>query len=295
MTPTIESRSLSKRYGRRRGIEQVDLRIGEGELFGFLGPNGAGKSTTLRILVGLLRASAGSATVLGRDCWRERATILRDVGYLPGDVRLWPWLSSRTALPLFSKVRGTDLSAEWHRLDERFELDPKVTVRQMSRGMRQKLGLLIAIAHRPRILLLDEPTSGLDPIMQLRLAEVLRERARDGATVLFSSHTLQEVESLCDRVGIVRDGRMIVDETVSTLAERARRRVRVHWKQPPDGGVDAPGVCWLGRDGLVWEGELEGPAPALASRLLAAGAEDFDIESPDLEQLFHSYYRESGS
>src|SRR5262249_26093722 len=176
---------LTRRYGRRRGVERVSLTVPEGVLFGFLGPNGAGKTTTIRVLLGFLRPSSGAARIFGRDCWRESKAIKRDVGYLPGDLRLPPWMTGASALSIFGAVRGQVLTRAGRELAERFDLDLSVKVREMSRGMRQKLGLILALAHEPRLLVLDEPTSALDPLMQQTLHELLRQLAATGHTIFF--------------------------------------------------------------------------------------------------------------
>jgi len=288
----IIAEKLSRHYGRRRGVDGLNLCIGEGELFGFLGPNGAGKTTTIRLLLGFLRPHSGLATVFGLDAWRRTATIKQEVGYLPGDLRLYPWLNADLALKVFSQVRGTRLCEFGHELAERFSLELTVPVRKMSRGMRQKLGLILALAHRPRLLVLDEPTSGLDPLMQEELGSCLRELARAGHTVFFSSHTLSEVEQLCDRVAIVRAGKIVADETLRALHERARRAVTVIFEEAEMARrVEPPGfleVCE--RDGKRWSCELTGAAPDLIRWAAGQALEDITIGRPDLESLFRKFY-----
>ena len=177
---TIEVDSLSKSYGRRVGVDGLSLSVGDGTLFGFLGPNGSGKSTTIRVLLGLLRPDRGQARVFDLDCWRQSARIKADVGYVPGDLRLYPWLTGRNALKLFGQIRERDLNEQGRALAGEFKLDLEVPVRHMSRGMRQKLGLILAMAHRPRLLVLDEPSTGLDPLIQDRLfARLAWRRLRD--------------------------------------------------------------------------------------------------------------------
>ena len=217
----IQLENLTRGYGRRRGVELVSLSVAEGVLFGFLGPNGAGKTTTIRVLVGFLRPGGGSARIFGLDCWRDSKAIKRDLGYLPGDLRLSEWMNGTTALSIFGAVRGQDLTRSGRELAGTFDLDLRVKVRDMSRGMRQKLGLILALAHAPRLLVLDEPTSALDPLMQEVLHDHLRHLAASGHTVFFSSHSLGEVEQLCDRVAIVRDGALVADESLAALRDRA--------------------------------------------------------------------------
>jgi len=288
----ITSEGLTKRYGRRTGITGLQLAVPEGAVYGFLGPNGAGKTTTIRLLLGLLRPSAGRATIFGHDVWSQSARIKRDLGYVPGDLRLYPWMTGRSALKTVGRIRGCDLTRGGGDLAERFELDPTVPVRKMSRGMRQKLGLVLALAHRPKLLVLDEPTAGLDPIMQDRLRRMLREGAASGHTVFFSSHSLAEVEDVCDRVGIVRAGRLVADEMLSTLRERARRTVRIRWSPgtPADWSAPTDLLEVHGRSDHAWECALIGTVPRLLEWLVGKPLEDLSIGQPDLEDVFRGYY-----
>jgi len=288
--------SLTRRYGPRRGIEHVDLSVPDGSLFGFLGPNGAGKTTTIRVLLGFLRPSAGRATVFGLDCWRDGKRIRADVGAIPGDLRLYPALNGTDTLRLVSAIRRRDLAAEGTRLARVFELDLRVRVRQMSRGMRQKLGLILALAPRPRLLVLDEPSTALDPLMQERLRTELRAMATEGRTVFFSSHSLAEVESLCDRVAIVREGRIVADETLDQLRRRAGHEVVLRLRE----GVPAaaigelpaafrdPRPLWSGR---TLTGVWRGPAAELIAWLHAQPLDDVSISPPSLEALFRAFYQ----
>ena len=287
----LEATSLTRHYGSRRGIEAVDLSVREGALFGFLGPNGSGKTTTIRVLLGLLRPSAGQAKVFGLDCWRQSAAIKGEVGYLPGDLRLHSWLDGRTALRLWGKIRRRDLMTEGRCLAERFSLDLSVKVRNMSRGMRQKLGLILALAHRPRLLILDEPTVTLDPLMQSVFLELLRELAATGHTVFFSSHTLGEVETLCDRVAMIRDGRIVANESLVELRARAGHDVIIRWREESAGQVDPPPFLQLSeRDGMQWHGRLEGPMEPFVAWLAGRPVEDLHVGRPDLETLFRHFY-----
>jgi len=289
----ITTNQLSKRYGRRKGIDDVSLEIPEGEIFGFLGPNGAGKTTTIRMLLGFLRATSGRASIFGLDAWHDSPRIKRQIGYLPGDLRLYPWLSVTTALSLLSHVRGIDLIRPGTDLADRFRLETALPARKMSRGTRQKLGLLLAMVHRPRLLVLDEPTSGLDPLMRQELAVLLRELAAGGHTVFFSSHTLSEVEQLCDRVAIVREGRIVADETLQSLRSRARRVVTLVFDDAETAQRVEPPDCLSieerGRD--TWLCQLAGPVPALIRWITDQPIADVTIGHPDLDHLFREFYR----
>jgi ABC-2 type transport system ATP-binding protein len=289
----ITSRDLSKRYGRRVGIDGINLDIPEGAIFGFLGPNGAGKTTTIRVLLGFLRPSDGRASVFGMDSWRDSPRIKREVGYLPGDLRLYPWLTATTALRIVGRIRGLDLTDSGADLAERFRLELRLPVREMSRGMRQKLGLILAMAHRPRLLVLDEPTSGLDPLMRQELAARLRELASSGRTVFFSSHTLSEVEQLCDRVAIVRQGRIVADEALESLRRRAPRDVTLVFEDAEAArSIQPPDFLVLGeRAEDAWRCELKGSAPELVRWAAVQPIRDLTIGPPDLESLFHKFYQ----
>ena len=292
----VSTENLTKNYGRRIGIRAVSLEILEGQIFGFLGPNGAGKTTMIRLLLGFLRPTAGKARIFGRDCWKESSGIKKDVGYLPGDLRLYPWLTGRTALGIVGRIRGMDLRRSGHELAARFSLEMNLPVHKMSRGMRQKLGLILALAHQPRLLILDEPTSGLDPIMQQRLAESLRESAAQGHTVFFSSHTLSEVEQLCDRVAIVRDGEIVADESLETLRSQARRSVSLCFADAETANsISIPEFLNLtSRNGSEWHCELVGSSRQLIRWAGEQRLEDLMIGPPDLESLFHRYYQPAG-
>ncbi len=286
---TVEK--LTKNYGRRVGVEGLNLRVAEGTMFGFLGPNGSGKTTTMRVLLGFLNPSAGEARVFGMDCRRESEAIKAEVGYLPGDLRLPSWLTCREALRIFGRVRRRDLLTRGMRLAEEFGLDPDTRARVMSRGTRQKLGLVIALAHNPRLLILDEPTASLDPLMQDKLYVQLREAVRTGGTVLLSSHTLNEVEDLCGHVAILRNGRLVADESLEALRSKARRRITIRWRTDA-GALPAPvdGVDWVKRDARQWRGVVRGPVTILLRWIAEQPVEDVSLESPDLAEIFRGYY-----
>ncbi len=293
----INTTQLTRYYGSRVGVRQLDLNIEAGTIFGFLGPNGAGKSTTIRLLLGFLRPTAGSARIMDRDCWKQSHQIKRDVSYLPGDLRLYPWFTGMNALRIWGRIRKMDLETTGCELGERFNLDMSVPVSDMSRGMRQKLGLILALAPKPRLMILDEPTSGLDPIMQEALADHIRELAAQGHTIFFSSHSLHEVESLCDHVALVRDGQLILNETLSSLQRKATREVMVEFKTE-----EKATQCTLPqflkitrRTDTRWYGHLIGKPSDLMLWAAQQDIVDITITPPDLETLFHQHYHHPDS
>lgn len=285
-------RNLRHLYGRRIGIDSVNLSVSQGQLFGLLGPNGSGKTTTIRVLLGLLRPSSGTASVFDLDCWRHSHVIKRQLGYLPGDLRLYPWLTGNRAVSIMGQVRGRDLRKLADELAQRFQLDMGLPVRRMSRGMRQKLGILLATAHYPRLLVLDEPTTGLDPLMQDELATFLRARAAGGDTVIFSSHTLSEVELLCDRVAILRRGTVVADESLAVLRAQAPRVVTLRFQSDRVAREVAPPdfLDVRKRTGAVWDCSLRGPTTPLVRWAAAQPLDDLTIGSPNLEAMFRNYY-----
>ncbi len=292
MVSLIQLDNLTRRYGRRRAVERVSLSVPEGTLFGFLGPNGAGKTTTIRVMLGFLQPTSGQARIFGLDCWRESKAIKQDIGYLPGDLRLPPWMNGMNALRIFGAVRDKDLTGAGGELAEKFDLDLRVKVRDMSRGMRQKLGLILALAHSPRLLVLDEPTSALDPLMQQVLHDLLRQLAAAGHTVFFSSHSLSEVEQLCDHVAIVRDGEIVANESLDLLRNRAGHDVTIRWRNDASSApIEPPDFLKLTRrEGMIWQGTLDGPVPRLVEFLAGKPVEDLSVGRPDLESLFRRYY-----
>lgn len=288
----IVTEQLTKRYGCRVGIQDLNLTVPEGAVFGFLGPNGSGKTTTIRVLLGLLRASEGSATVFGLDCWRDSHRIKAEVGYLPGELRLYPWFTCREAIRIFGYARKRDLTRGGLELAADFDLDPDVRVSSMSRGMRQKLGLILALAHRPQLLVLDEPTASLDPLMQEKLRRHLRDLAAAGHTIFFSSHTLSEVEGLCDRVAILREGKLVADETLEALRARARRVVTICWHSAVRSNEMKPPeyLDLIERRDQHWQATLAGSVMELVRWCAGQPIDDLTIGQPDLASLFQEYY-----
>ncbi|MBI4662543.1 MAG: ABC transporter ATP-binding protein [Verrucomicrobia bacterium] len=287
----IITESLTRRYGKRIGIEEVSFAVPEGSLFGFLGPNGAGKTTTIRVLLGFMPPTRGHAKVMGSDCWIQSERLKAEVGYLPGDLRLYPWMSGMEALKIFGSVRRRDLMREGIELAGRFALDLSVKVRMMSRGTRQKLGLVLAMAHRPRLLVLDEPTASLDPLMQEELRRHLRALSKSGHTVFFSSHTLSEVDDLCDTVAILREGRLVAHAALEELRNRSQREVIIRWRNALEMPQAVPPYLEIQRrDGNIWICQLAGSSRELVRWAASQGVEDLSLGRPDLESLFRRYY-----
>ncbi len=290
----IKAQNLTKQYGSFVAIDDVSFEVEQGEVLGFLGPNGAGKTTAIRLLLGFLRPTKGRASIFGLDCWQQSHLIKQEVGYMPGDIRLYPWLTVRRALHIAQDTRRGETIGRGMAVADRFQLDPDLVVRKMSRGMRQKLGLILALAHEPKLLVLDEPTSGLDPLMQESLTSLLRERAGQGCTVFFSSHTLSEVEQLCDRVAIVRAGRIVADEALDDLRQRARRELVIRFATTDDAQRLEPPefIRLISREGDRWTGELDGEAGRLCQWMSGLPIRDFTIGLPDLNTIFRAQYQE---
>lgn len=287
MSTVIEAEGLVKTFGRARALDGLDLRVGAGEVHGFLGPNGAGKSTTIRILLGMLRPTAGTARVFGRDAWREAADIHRRLAYVPGDVSLWPGLTGGEAIDVLTRLRGGDpRSGDRERLIERLDFDPGKRCRAYSRGNRQKVALIAALATPAELYLFDEPTAGLDPLMEAVFQDEVRRVADAGATVLLSSHILSEAERLCSHVSIARAGRIV--ETGPLEAMRHLRRTVVSHLGDPPAGIAAHD---LAREGArVAYGVAPAELPDALAALAAQRVEGLTIQPPSLEELFLRHY-----
>ena len=292
----IGTEALVKRYGRNRGVAGLDLEVRRGEVYGFLGPNGAGKTTTIRLLLDLIRPTAGRATVLGLDPARDGVALRRRVGYLAGDFVVDGRQTGRELLTFLGNLRGGVPHARVDELAGRLDLDLSRKIKALSRGNRQKLGVVQAFMHAPELLILDEPTSGLDPFLQQEFVAMAREAKNAGQTVFMSSHVMSEVQQTADRVGIIREGRLVTVERVETLREQAVRKVEIHFATPVSAGEFAavPGVGDLRVDGTVLRCRLAGRADQLVKAAARHTVVDLLSEEPDLEELFFDYYRNSG-
>ncbi len=293
-TPAIEIAGLRKDFGRTRALDGLDLRVAPGEVHGFLGPNGAGKSTTIRVLLGLLRADAGTVRLLGGDPWRDAVRLHRRLAYVPGDVTLWPNLSGGEAIDLLGELRGGYSPGRRDELIARFELDPRKKGRAYSKGNRQKVALIAAFAGEPELLILDEPTSGLDPLMEAVFRQCVAEARGRGATILLSSHILSEVEELCDRVSIIRSGRTVDTGSLAELRHLARTTITAELDRPVRGLNGVPGVHGLAVEDSTLHCQADPEAlEAVLRALTEAGVRALTSRPPTLEELFIRYYSSS--
>jgi ABC-2 type transport system ATP-binding protein len=299
MVPIIKTEGLTKDYGRVRGLDNLSLEVQEGEVLGFLGPNGSGKTTTIRLLLDLIRPTRGSASIGGFDCQKQSIGARRLVGYLPGEMPVYPELTGEAYLSYLGRLGGDPPDpATVFRLLDRFEIDAsgrKRRMRELSHGMKRKFGIVSALMARPRVAILDEPTSGLDPLMIEAFAETLAELKREGRTTVFlSSHVLSEVERTCDRVAVIRDGRLAAVETIAGIREALPRRVTVRLAQagggaPPVAPV-VPGVRVVSENAARWVLEVSGPLGPLLERLRSLPVEDLDVQPASLEDyVLHLY------
>lgn len=292
--PAIETEALTKRYGRHRGIEEVTFTVRPGEVFGFLGPNGAGKTTTIRTLLDLIHPTAGSARLFGLDSRRDSVAIRARLGNLPGDFGFGRDATGRQAVRLLGRLRGIDGGGRARELATRFRADLDRPLGQLSRGNRQTIGLILATFHRPELLILDEPTSGLDPLMQEEFLALVAEERERGAAVFLSSHELDEVQRVCDRVGIVRGGRLVAVERIADLLGKARRRFAVELRDPA--GLERlrrlPGVADLEVAGSRASFTAGGDLDAVVRELAGHHVIDLEATHPSLEEVFLGYYDE---
>ncbi|MET9066386.1 ABC transporter ATP-binding protein [Streptosporangium sandarakinum] len=291
MSNMISVSGLVKTFGRTRALDGLDLSVRAGEVHGFLGPNGAGKSTTIRILLGLLRQDSGTARLLDGDPWRDATTLHRRLAYVPGDVTLWPTLSGGEAIDLLGRMRGGLDPQRRAELLEAFELDPRKKGRAYSKGNRQKVALVAALSSDAELLILDEPTSGLDPLMEAVFQECVQEERRKGRTVLLSSHILAEVEALCDRVSIIRNGRTVETGTLAELRHLTRTSITAELDGPLPQLAGTAGVHDLLTQGNRLSCQVDGDAlDPLLRELVRVGVRSLVSQPPTLEEMFLRHY-----
>ena len=287
----IQSENLTKVYGKHRGIQNIDLVVREGEIFGFLGPNGAGKTTTIRILLDMLRATSGSASIFGMDTQKDSIAIRKRLGNLPGEVALYDSLRGNELLNLLGNFRGGNGTKRLKALAERFDLDLTRTIREYSKGMKQKLAIIQCFMHDPELFLLDEPTSGLDPLMQRQFYGLLKEEQDRGKTVFLSSHLLDEVERLCDRVGIVKEGRLVMTERLSVLKSRKVRKLNLRFSEDAViNDLSLPGAELIYQQSREAEFIVTGEIRPLLEAVAALPIQDLSFPEPTLEEAFMEFY-----
>ena len=283
----IQTNALTKCYGTSRGILDVDLSVEEGDFFGFIGPNGAGKSTTIRTLLGLIAPTRGTAEIFGKDITKHKESILAEIGYMPGEANFYPGMKVREIIKLSSALRKKDCTDEAKRLCERLELDTEKLIGTLSLGNRKKVSIVCALQHRPRLCILDEPTSGLDPLMQREFYSILEEHNKAGATVFLSSHILSEVQKYCSRAAVIREGRLLVTDTIDRLGHTKAKRVTLR-------GVDAPpeleGIRNVRKTDDAVSFLFGGKPDILLRALSALPLSDVSITEPSLEEVFLHYY-----
>jgi len=286
----IRTSGLGKRYGATVALAELDLAVSAGEVYGYLGPNGAGKTTTIRLVLGLQRPSEGSAAVFGIDAWRDPVRAHRRVAFVAGEPMLWPALTGLESLEFLARLRGGVDEAYRGTLINRFEFDPRKRVRDYSKGNRQKIQLIAAFAARPDLLVLDEPTSGLDPLMEAAFRDTVAEARAAGQAVFLSSHILSEVEALCDRVGILREGRLVEEGTLADLRHLSARVVEATFDGPPPELVLPDGVTSTPVGESAVRFDVRGPVGPLIDRLAGAGVIALVSREPSLEELFLAHY-----
>ena len=288
MNNAVSLEGLVKRYGKHRGIEGLDLKVKEGEWFGYIGPNGAGKSTTIRTMLGLIKATEGKSTVLGMDSWKDREKIMEKVGYLPSEAIFYPEMTVSETLDYALSLHGCKDRRRQKELSERLELDTGRKIGELSYGNRKKVGIVCALEHNPSLLILDEPTGGLDPLMQREFFSMLEEEHRKGVTIFMSSHILSEIESHAETAAAIREGRIIVSGKVEEISRTNARRVSLRGKADIS---TLTGVKEVVEDKNGMSFLYSGEASALLEALYKGSVKDFTVTEPDLEEVFLHYYR----
>jgi ABC-2 type transport system ATP-binding protein len=291
MDNAIAISGLHKSFGRTKALNGLDLQVATGEVHGFLGPNGSGKSTTVRVLLGLLHADSGDVRLLGGDPWKDATSLHRRLAYVPGDVNLWPNLSGGEVIDLLGRLRGGLDQRRRTELVERFDLDPKKKGRTYSKGNRQKVAIVAALASNVDVLIMDEPTSGLDPLMEATFQYAIQEEREQGRTVLLSSHILAEVEALCDRVSIIREGRTVETGTLADMRHLTRTSIIAELAGPPNGLADSDLIHDLKVDGNRVRFDVETKAlDSVLKQLSQVGVRSLTSQPPTLEELFLRHY-----
>ncbi len=289
----IEVNNLTKTFGSFTALNGINIEVNQGEVFGFIGPNGAGKTTTIRILLGILKATSGTARIFGKDAWHDAVEIHKRIAYVPGDVNLWPNLTGGEVIDLFVKLRGSNDKHRREELIERFDLDPTKKCRTYSKGNRQKVALVAAFSSDADLYILDEPTSGLDPLMEQVFQQCVLEAKQAGKSVLLSSHILSEVEKLCDRIGIIRQGEIIESGTLSELRHLTRTNFVVETKEPITALHELTGIHDLEEQGQMLSFQVDAEAiDAVIKHISQFGIVKLESTPPTLEDLFMRYYEQ---
>ncbi|MGG6312773.1 ABC transporter ATP-binding protein [Paenibacillus macerans] len=288
---SIRMEGLTKTFSNGKGIFNLSFSVQRGEILGYLGPNGAGKSTTIRHLMGFYKPDRGKASIDGLDCTRQSAEIMKKVGYLPGEIAFPEGMTGLQILELLGGMRGMKNASRRDQLIGRFQFDVKTPIRKMSKGMKQKVGIVAAFMHDPEILILDEPTSGLDPLMQQLFIELVLEEKERGKTVLMSSHIFDEIERTCDRVGIIKDGKLIAVEEVGKIQAAQRKIIAITFRSKEDmDAVKQSGLEWVKEEGLKLHISVQGNYERLVAALAGRGIVNMDVESQKLEDVFMHFY-----
>lgn len=292
----LKTAGLTKKFGDFAALDGVDIEVGKGEVYGFIGPNGAGKSTTIRVLLGILKATEGQATIFGKDVWKDAVDIHKRVAYVPGDVNLWPNLTGGEVIDLFIKLRGGNNKSRREELIRRFDLDPSKKCRTYSKGNRQKVALVAALSSDADLYILDEPTSGLDPLMERVFQECVREAKAEGKSILLSSHILSEVEQLCDKVAIIRQGKIIEKGTLKELRHLTGTMLLVETKEPMPNLAEVKGVQGIEqKDGALSFQVDQEELDHVVRYVSGFGIIRMESAPPTLEELFMRHYEGTGT
>lgn len=287
----IETKGLTKYYGKARGIIDLNLTVEEGEFFGFIGPNGAGKSTTIRTLLGLIHPTSGEAKIFGKDIARQKTEILADIGYMPSEATFYNGMKVRDIISLSAKMHKKDCAQEASVLCERLALDTQKRVEDLSLGNRKKVAIVCALQHKPKLCILDEPTSGLDPLMQKEFFDILKERHAEGATIFFSSHVLSEIQKNCSRAAIIKEGHLIALDRVEQLAKTNAKRITLHGIQSLPAAFETTSLETTGDSvSFLYNGDMK----KLLQSISELPFSDITITEPDLEEVFMHYYEKGG-